>query len=278
MKRHTPNLVDSLEEWMARQRYSKGDSEALGKLWTWHYRWLHFQALRCTRQDHDLADDALGELGVKLSRREIMRMYRPTESWKHWARSILQNIVRDMFRRKHRPQFLLTRTKAKKLVDDGVSRSTVEKLFSLVGRSFWDEGTFRRAVAGVLSPAEFRNAWSTILERARAGQHHLMPYSENEAHDGAEKLLPAEQAAWNEFLSRFNQVLEELPWELRAVFIMHIGLGWPFIRIAEVLHGKQDANLVSRPYYRARNLVKAQLCQLGHGHSQPACCCNQTIA
>lgn len=278
MKPQKPKLVVTFEEWIARQQYGKGSSEALGVLWKRHSGWLRFQALRYARRDQDLADEAMGELGVKLSRKDIMRMYRPAESWRYWTRSILQNIIRDMLRRKHRPKFLLTRTKVKRLLEDGLSKTTVQKLSSLTGRSFWDDAAFRHAVAGVLSPSEFRDAWATVLERARSGQHHAKPLIENEEHDGRETLPPSEQAAWNEFLSSFNQILEELPWELKAVFIMHIGLGWPFVRIAEVLHGKQDANLVSRPYYRAKDFVKAQLCKLGHCQSQPACCSSQTIA
>lgn len=278
MKQHMPKLVTTFEEWIARQQYAQGNPEALGELWARHDRWLRFQALRYARQDHDLAEEAMGELGVKLSRPDIMRMYRPAESWRCWTRSILQNIIRDMHRRNHRPKFLLTRTKWKRLVEDGLAESVVQKLSPVVGQSFWEDGTFRRAVAGLLSPTEFRDAFATVLERARSGQIHAKPLNENHEANTIKPLPQAEAAAWNEFLASFNQVLEELPWELRAVFIMHIGLGWPFIRIAEVLHGKQDANLVSRPFYRAKSLVKAQLCKLGHGQSVPTYCNSQTTA
>jgi hypothetical protein len=36
------------------------------------------------------------------------------------------------------------------------------------------------------------------------------------------------------------------------------------VRIADVLFGKQDANLVSRPFDKAKAFVKSQLAQLGH--------------
>ena len=278
MNQHEPKLVVSFEEWIARQQYAKGNPEALGELWKQHFRWLGFHALRYARLDHDLADEALGELGAKLSRKDIMRMYRPTESWRHWTRSILQNIVRDLLRRKYRPKLLLTKTKLKRLVADGLAPAVAQKLSVLLGRAFWDDGTFRQRVASLLSPPEFCEAWPSVRERARSGQHHAKLLCEDQDAGGKAILPPAEQAAWNEFLASLNQVLEELPWELRAVFIMHIGLGWPFIRIAEVLHGIQDANLVSRPYYRARTLVQAQLSKLGHGNCQAAYCSSQSIA
>ena len=278
MKQQEPKPVVSFEEWIARQQYAQGNRDALGELWKRHFRWLHFHALRYARRDHDLTDEAMGELGAKLSRKDIMQMYRPTESWRHWTRSILQNIVRDLLRRKYRPKLLLTKTKLKRLVAEGLPPSAAKKLSVLVGRGFWDDGTFRERVRGLLSPFEFREAWANVRERARSRQHHAKPLCENQDADSAAKLPPAEQAAWNEFLACFNHVLEELPWELRAVFIMHIGLGWPFIRIAEVLHGIQDANLVSRPYYRAKTMVQAQLSKLGHGNSQAAYCNSQSIA
>ena len=52
----------------------------------------------------------------------------------------------------------------------------------------------------------------------------------------------------------------------------------PFIRIAEVLHGEKDANLVSRPYYRAKDLVKSRLSKLGHGDGQATFCRLQSTA
>jgi RNA polymerase sigma factor (sigma-70 family) len=276
MKKLHANIVVSFEEWISRRQYAAGNPEGLGELWKRNARWLTFHARRYARQDHDLADEALGELGCKLSRREIMRMYRPTESWRYWTRSILHNIIRDLLRRKFRASILLTKTKLKQLKEDGLEPVALGKLRVLAGQSFWDEAAFRRRVAELLSRDEFREAWPRVLERARWGRSRELGFPAGQEAGGGQKLSPHDQAAWNEFVESFQQVIENLPADLRAIFIMHINLGWSFIRIAEVLHGKQDANLVSRPYYKAKALVKNQLSLMGHGNSPSVAI--QTIA
>ena len=183
MKKGNDSVAISFEEWIARKQYAKGNPEALGTLWKHHLSWLKFQALKYSRQNRDMADDALGDLGAKLARPEIMRMYRPDESWRHWAGCILQNLVRDLMRRKFRPHFQLTKTKLKQLVKDGVSQTVADKLSPLSGRGYWDDIAFQQAVADLLSLNEFREAWPTVRERARLGQSFLQPLHEHHEPD-----------------------------------------------------------------------------------------------
>jgi DNA-directed RNA polymerase specialized sigma24 family protein len=159
-----------------------------------------------------------------------------------------------------------------------VNRGVIAKLQCLEGRAFWDDLSFQAAVEGLLSRAEMREHWATIRERARCAQRHDLSLHDDQETLPIPILPPPEQSAWNEFQEAFYRVLGELPEDLRAIFLMHVCLGWSFIRIAFVLHGEHDANLVSRPFYKARALVKTQMASLGHDGSPVADCMMHTSA
>ncbi len=266
MTKRGPKGFLSFEEWTAQREYAAGNPDALETLWKLHAKWLGFYARFYLRDDLHAAEDALGELGLKLSRPEVMLSYRPTESWKYWVRTILRNITRDMLRKKCRPAFQVTKTTLSKLADNGVCERVIGKLLPMIDQHFWEDWTFRDEVVRHLTPAEFKDVWPALKESARS--RFAQPRCLHENQQLMETTAsPAEQVEWGEFMAHFQLVLEELPVDLRAIFIMHINLGWSFIRIADVLHGERNANLVSRPYYKAKAMLRDRLTTLGHGNN-----------
>ena len=247
------------DERLDRKLYAAGDLEGLASLWRSHEKWLRDQALHYCRGNRELADEALSNLGLKLSRRNIMVQYHPQESWGPWANKILQNLVRDAFRAKYRPPFHVTKTNLNQLVKDGIPEASVKKMNSLVGQKYWNVSALRCGVETYLTSAELRDVWATLKERFRSEGRGYQTLHENHASSHRDDGSPEQHMVRNEFLAAYDQGLQELASESRAVLVMKLGLGWSFKRISEVLYGQPNPNLVARTFYKARSELKSKL-------------------
>jgi RNA polymerase sigma-70 factor, ECF subfamily len=95
----------NLPEDELQSRYHDHDSAALSELWRRYEevgREFTRLAAHWARPDPDIAEEAVQQLGLRLSLDNVQAQYHPDRLWVAWASTILHNIVRDLQRQRQR--------------------------------------------------------------------------------------------------------------------------------------------------------------------------------
>jgi RNA polymerase sigma factor (sigma-70 family) len=207
-----------------------------------------------------LAEEGLAELRVKLGTPTIQRTYDPDQgSWRGWAGAILKNEIMNLRRKRACRKFRLSKQALRDLRKRGVPDDVCGKLGTAVGKTFYGEGSFRKRLGALLSPDEYDHHAEVIVQ-------HALRERRQEPADAARsrERPPLGQAALPELARDIDAGLDQLDEDELIIFILRQFLGWTFARIAELLFGNPNPNLVAATYYRALQKMKHWLSDWGY--------------